>query len=62
MTQSNTTMAWSISEAVKESGLGRSFLYNLMGEGKLPYIKIGKRRLILAEDLRQFLENARVMA
>jgi excisionase family DNA binding protein len=35
-----------IAEAVKFTGLPRTNLYELMGSGRLPYVKIGKRRLV----------------
>ena len=44
-------MAYSITDAAAAVGLSRSTLYTLMGTGKLPTIKIGKRRLISAEAL-----------
>jgi excisionase family DNA binding protein len=35
-----------LDEAMKLSGLQRSKLYELMGEGELPFVKLGARRLI----------------
>lgn len=52
--------AISISEAASTSGLGRTLLYRLMKEGRLPFVKVGKRCLVLVTDLRSFLENNRV--
>ncbi|WKL56111.1 hypothetical protein Q1W73_10400 [Asticcacaulis sp. ZE23SCel15] len=42
-------LAYRIDEAVKASGLGRSFLYEKMAEGKLRSVKVGGRRLITAQ-------------
>jgi excisionase family DNA binding protein len=50
-------LAYSIDEAVKASGLGRSFLYERIAEGSLKSVKIGGRRLILQEDLVLFLRG-----
>ncbi len=50
----------SIKEAVPASGFGRTLLYRLMREGRLPFLKVGKRRLILPSDLQNFLESMRV--
>jgi excisionase family DNA binding protein len=48
-------LAYRIDEAVKASGLGRSFLYERMADGSLKSVKIGGRRLILRDDLLRFL-------
>ncbi|MDC7695587.1 helix-turn-helix domain-containing protein [Asticcacaulis sp. DXS10W] len=48
-------LAYRIDEAVKASGLGRSFLYERMADGSLKSVKIGGRRLIMRDDLLRFL-------
>jgi excisionase family DNA binding protein len=48
-------IAVSIAEAVRLSGLGRTFLYSEMAENQLPYITRGRRRLIRLEDLHSYL-------
>lgn len=55
ITQNTQKLAYRIDEAVKASGLGRSFLYERMADGSLKSIKIGGRRLILRDDLLRFL-------
>lgn len=50
-------IAYRIDEAVKASGLGRTFLYERMASGELKSVKIGGRRLIMRSDLVAFLEN-----
>ncbi len=52
-------LAYRVDEAVKASGLGRSFLYEHMASGDLPSIRIGGRRLILHDDLVAFLRGSR---
>jgi excisionase family DNA binding protein len=48
-------IAYRIDEAVKASGLGRTFLYERMATGELKSVKLGGRRLILHADLMAFL-------
>lgn len=50
-------LAYRIDEAVKASGLGRSFLYERMADGSLKSVKIGGRRLIMRDDLLRFLSG-----
>jgi excisionase family DNA binding protein len=49
-----------ILEACEFSGLGRSFIYSEMDKGKLPYVKLGKRRLIPRKALQRYLESGLV--
>jgi excisionase family DNA binding protein len=50
-------VAYRIDEAVKASGLGRSFLYERIAAGDLKSVKVGGRRLILRADLVSFLNS-----
>jgi len=50
-------LAYRIDEAVKATGLGRTFLYERIARGELKSIKVGGRRLILHSDLVEFLTN-----
>lgn len=52
------TEVTSIKAAVSETTLSRGTLYNLMKEGKLKSVKIGGRRLILRDSLRDLLASA----
>jgi excisionase family DNA binding protein len=45
----------SVAEACAIAGIGRTKLYEAIGEGSLVARKFGKRRLILRDDLRAFL-------
>ena len=54
--QESTKIAYRIDEAVKASGLGRTFLYERIASGELKSIKVGGRRLILRNDLVAFLQ------
>lgn len=51
-------LAYRIDEAVKASGLGRTFIYEHIAKGALQSIKVGGRRLILHDELVQFLTRA----
>ncbi len=50
-------LAYSINEACRVSSLGRTRLYQLIGEGKLDVRKIGKRTLIPAASLRALVNG-----
>jgi excisionase family DNA binding protein len=49
-----------INEACRITGLGRTFLYQLMDRGELRYCKLGKRRLIPKMELTRLLANGLV--
>ena len=44
-----------IEEAMRFSGLGRSFLYEQMKAGRLPYVKVGAARRVPRRALQRFL-------
>jgi len=48
-------LAYSINEACRVSSLGRTRLYQLIAEGRLEALKIGKRTIIPAESLRRLI-------
>ena len=50
-------MAYSIAEAVQATGISRGQFYKLLHEGQLTRRKVGKRTLILREDLQNFLRS-----
>lgn len=49
---------YSVSEFCRCTSLGRTFVHDLLKSGKLPAVKVGKRRVI-TEDPRVFLERFR---
>ena len=51
-----TPLSYSIAEAVQVSGLGRTKLFAEIKGGRLPARKFGSRTIVLAEDLKRFLE------
>jgi excisionase family DNA binding protein len=50
-------IAYTIQEATRQSGVGRSKIYEAISEGKLLARKMGRRTLILDDDLRAWLER-----
>jgi excisionase family DNA binding protein len=48
-------LAYSVDEAARLTGLSRDLLYDEMRRGNLPYVKVGRRRLITRQHLNQFL-------
>lgn len=48
-------LAFTVLEAEHVSGLSRTNLYQLMANGKLKSVKVGGRRLVPAEALRELL-------
>lgn len=51
----NKVLSYSVAEAVEASGVGRSFLYEQIKSGRLKARKLGRRTLILAEDMQSWL-------
>jgi len=52
-------LAYSIPDAARASGISRSRLYELAKSGDLKFIKIKRRSLIAADDLRSLLKRFR---
>jgi excisionase family DNA binding protein len=50
-------LAYTITEAVQLSGIGRTKLYEALTSGKLKAVKAGRRTLIFPDDLRQWLAS-----
>jgi excisionase family DNA binding protein len=51
-------LAYSVDEAARLTGLSRDLLYDEMRRGHLPYVKVGRRRLITRHHLQEFLSDA----
>ncbi len=54
-------LAYSISEAVRLTGLSRATIYNMFADGRLPSLKIGKRRLVERAALDQLFAASRIL-
>ena len=50
-------LAFTILDAAKASGLGRTTLYELIGAGKIEARKSGNRTLIPADSLRSYIAS-----
>lgn len=50
-------IAYSVADAVKVSGIGRTTLYALIGSHALPSVRIGSRRLIRRVDLEELFQQ-----
>ena len=55
-------LAYSVTDAARVAGLGRSTLYELMANGQLTYVKVKARRLITRQALEALLEPDRAAA
>ncbi|MDP8936312.1 MAG: helix-turn-helix domain-containing protein [Actinomycetota bacterium] len=54
-----TKLLLDVEAAVEATSLGRSKLYELMADGTIESVKVGKRRLIPADALAVFVEKLR---
>lgn len=52
----------SINEASEMLGIGRTKLYQLIGESQISTIKIGKRTLIHVDEIKRFISSISNMA
>ena len=55
-------LAHSIPDAAARISLSRSRLYELIGSGEIPVVKVGGRTLVCENDLRAFLDRHRIEA
>lgn len=53
----NQRLSFSINETVASTGLGRSSIYEAIREGRLRARKVGRRTVVLAADLNDFLAS-----
>lgn len=50
-------LAVSVSEAVRVSGVGRTSIYEAIGDGRVEAVKCGSKTLVLMESLRAFIAS-----
>ena len=55
-------VGYSVEETVQATGLGRSTVYELLGSGELESIKVGRRRIVPADAIAQFMNAKRAAA
>jgi Helix-turn-helix domain len=53
----NLPLAYSIAEAYSVARAGRTALYEAIRSGALRAVKRGRRTIVLADDLRRYLES-----
>ena len=54
---STTPLAVSVDEAARRAGVGRGYLYQQIGRGKLRARKAGRRTIIALSDLAAWVEQ-----
>ena len=54
-------LAFSVAEACSAARIGRTSLYEAIRSGELRALKRGRRTIILANDLRRYLESLPVL-
>lgn len=53
----NDKISLTIQDVSKTTGIGRTKVFELIRDGKLPARKIGTRTIILSDDLKAFLDK-----
>lgn len=51
-------LAYSITDACRVTSIGRTRLYELIAEGKIATVRVGRRRLVKAESIRALVQAA----
>jgi len=47
----------SVAEAAKKLNIGRTLLYDLMGGGEMPFVRVGRTRRILRSHVEAFMKR-----
>jgi len=50
-------LMYSVDETIQTTGLGRTKVYELLATGELPSVKVGRRRMIPAAALQEFVAD-----
>lgn len=57
-----TRLAYPVADAAELLGVGRTYVYELMGRGELRSFTVGRRRLVAHDDLVAFIDAQRTKA
>jgi excisionase family DNA binding protein len=57
-----TKRAYSVEEVSEQTSLSKPYLRNKIRDGELPVSRLGRRVLILSEDLEEFLKRGKADA
>lgn len=55
----DTAHLLAITEAARRLGIGKTKLYELLADGQLETVHVGKRRLVVAESVAAYVERLR---
>ena len=55
-----TSRALSVAEVAAKLGCSRSHVYHLLGTGKLPHLRLERRRVVTSEQLARYLNSVEV--
>lgn len=53
----NQRITISVDEAMSAIGVGKTLLYELLNDGSLRSIKVGKKRLVIVESIHEWIAN-----
>ncbi len=56
MAEANSKLSYTVEEALAATGMSRNSFYNVMNSGELMTFKVGKRRMVSARALQQYIE------
>jgi excisionase family DNA binding protein len=51
-------VSWGVNEFSESTGLGRAYIYEMIGDGRIPSVKVGQARLITISPT-EFIERHR---
>lgn len=51
-------LSLTVADACQTTGLGKTYLYELIRDGRVKSVKLGRRRLITTASLRALIEQA----
>lgn len=52
-------ITYSINETAKSLGIGRTLIYEMIDDGRLEAIKVGRRTLVKADSIKRLVDGQR---